>query len=200
MFCTESRRRGLPPPLPKRSRKLVIISRCTITRDALTVQISDAVAVAVFERSHVYLIDNAGLPPIGFERVAQALVHVIGRHECAGGDQPQERHRCEHSACVCVWRTCELNGTLRVIVNVMLDGRTPGVDRRDNGDPAVFRRLFISSGTRTASVYDSRTISTTWYWIWYGTVPASEWFAPGISLAWRASQVLFSDRSRPGTR
>lgn len=58
----------------------------------LTVQIADTVAVAVLERSHVDLINDFGLPPVRFERVAQSAVDQLGRHRAAAErQQPQER-------------------------------------------------------------------------------------------------------------
>lgn len=46
-----------------------------------TLQIADPVAVAVLERSHVDLVDDLGLPPVRFERIAQAVADELGTSE-----------------------------------------------------------------------------------------------------------------------
>lgn len=70
---------------------------------ALTVKIADPVAVAVLERPHVDLINDLRLPPVRFERVAQTVADVLGRHQqtgaaAAAGQQPRESHGGVHRA------------------------------------------------------------------------------------------------------
>lgn len=89
------------------------VRHCHFTPDAVprgggrsarfTVQIADPVAVAVFERSHVDLVDDLGLPPVRFERIAHAVDDELGTggsRPGAGGPQPQARHQCvaDHGA------------------------------------------------------------------------------------------------------